>query len=146
MISRLQIGGSRENLNGAYDEQVPKTPRSLGRKPSKSNVTQSPPPSFKGLNAKRSIPNVANGSSPYPNVVVATPPPRPLSQSLLAQSQFSPSPTPPPLMTTSSSHASDETIGSTGTGGAGSLARRGTRNLSPADSLSNERRSPHRLH
>ncbi|KAI0750620.1 hypothetical protein C8Q80DRAFT_1099245 [Daedaleopsis nitida] len=79
MMSKLTLGGSRESLNGSIAEEPPKTPRSLSRKSSKIHTTSPPPPSYKAssLNRQRSIPNVANASNPYPNVVVATPPPRP---------------------------------------------------------------------
>ena len=117
MMSRLAIGGSRENLNGALDDP-PKTPRSLSRKPSKANMAASPPPSFKGLNSKRSIPNVA---SQYPAVIVATPPPRPPSQTLYSN-------TPPASNSqTSSLNNSEEGVSSQ----PASLARRGTRKAVP---------------
>ncbi len=77
MMSRLTLGGSRESLNGSIAEEPPKTPRTLSRKNSKIHPSSPPPPSFRpgSLNSKRSIPNVADAT--YPNVIVATPPPRP---------------------------------------------------------------------
>ncbi|KAI0920778.1 hypothetical protein AcW1_005045 [Taiwanofungus camphoratus] len=68
MMSRLTIGGSTERLNGRGSEDSPRTPRILGRRPSKNSL---PPPAYmqqQSLSSKRS----------YPSVVVA-PPPRPLA-------------------------------------------------------------------
>ncbi|OSD04445.1 hypothetical protein PYCCODRAFT_1386510, partial [Trametes coccinea BRFM310] len=127
MMSRLTLGGSKESLNGG-----PKTPRSLSRKNSSKaalNMGMStPPPSFKAasLASKRSIPESV-GMQPYPNVIVATPPPRPVLQtasSILAE----------PASTPSSSHGSREDVSSQ----APSLTRRSTRKAVPAfdDSVS----------
>ncbi|TFY56429.1 hypothetical protein EVJ58_g7650 [Rhodofomes roseus] len=58
MMSKLTIGngGSQERLNGRYGDDPPKTPRSLGRKPS---TNFGPPTAFKSsLSSKRSFPNV----------------------------------------------------------------------------------------
>ncbi|KZT70326.1 hypothetical protein DAEQUDRAFT_217603 [Daedalea quercina L-15889] len=59
MMSKLTIGngnGSSETLNTRYGDETPKTPRSLGRKPS-GNF--GPPTAFKpSLTSKRSFPNV----------------------------------------------------------------------------------------
>ncbi|CAL1700121.1 unnamed protein product [Somion occarium] len=90
MMSRLTIGGSRENLNGRGDMQAPKTPRST-RSPYGSIGTSSPGFSPSSLNSKRSM----------PNVIVATPPPPPS----MLRNITPPQATPPP-----SSHASTEDI------------------------------------
>ncbi|KAI9057407.1 hypothetical protein FKP32DRAFT_1689223 [Trametes sanguinea] len=140
MMSRLTLGGSKESLNGgAIPEEMggggggfgfgsggPKTPRSLSRKNSSKaalNMGMStPPPSFKAasLASKRSIPESV-GMQPYPNVIVATPPPRPVLQTasaILAE----------PASTPSSSHGSREDVSSQ----APSLTRRSTRKAVPA--------------
>ncbi|KAH9948752.1 hypothetical protein B0H21DRAFT_211629 [Amylocystis lapponica] len=59
MMSKLSLGGSTEKLNGRDMDEPPKTPRSLGRKPSRNNLP--PPPAYlqQTLNSKRSMPNVA---------------------------------------------------------------------------------------
>ncbi|KAI0711045.1 hypothetical protein C8T65DRAFT_695490 [Cerioporus squamosus] len=118
MMSRLTLGGSRESLNGSIAEEPPKTPRSLSRKNSKVHIASPPPPSFKNtsLTGKRSIPNVASASNPYPNVVVATPPPRPPLHTSLSQSTV-------PGSNTSSTHNSSEDVSSSQPP---SLSRRGT--------------------
>ncbi|KAI0355400.1 hypothetical protein OH77DRAFT_323425 [Trametes cingulata] len=117
MMSRLTLGGSKESLNGT----IPEEPRGLSRKGSAKIGMSSPPPSFKGssLASKRSIPDVAR-AQPYPNVIVATPPPRPAPQpsaSILSE----------PHSTTSSSHTSREDVSSQ----APSLTRRSTRKAVP---------------
>ncbi|KAI0638587.1 hypothetical protein C8Q77DRAFT_441625 [Trametes polyzona] len=118
MMSRLTLGGSKESLNGS----IPEEPRSLTRKSSAKVGMSSPPPSFKAssLASKRSM-NEFGHVQPYPNVIVATPPPRPMLQtaaSILAE----------PVSTTSSSHNSREDVSSQ----APSLTRRSTRKAVPA--------------
>ncbi|TBU43298.1 hypothetical protein BD309DRAFT_864596 [Dichomitus squalens] len=123
MMSRLTLGGSRESLNGSISEEQPKTPRSLSRKGSKMGMVTSPPPSYKGgsLQSKRSIPNV----SVYPNVIVATPPPRlPLQNSQTSSSLAS-----PPVSATSSLHTSNEDVAFSSQHS--SLSRRTTRKAVP---------------
>ncbi|KAI0326712.1 hypothetical protein GY45DRAFT_1258466 [Cubamyces sp. BRFM 1775] len=149
MMSRLTLGGSKESLSGgSIPEEMggitatPKTPRSLTRKASNKGALNTPPPSFKAssLASKRSIPDVM-GMQPYPNVIVATPPPRPMvhtSSSISAE----------PPSTTSSSHTSREDVSSQ----APSLTRRSTRKavpqfdetaLSPSSSTAQEDTRPH---
>ena len=144
MMSRLTLGGSRESLNGSINEEPPKTPRSLSRKGSKIHPTSPPPPSYKGgsITNKRSIPNVAGASNPYPNVVVATPPPRPpvlqTAASILASS--------PPASNTPSTQTSTEDFAVSSQ--PASLSRRGTARkavppledslVSPSSSLATE--------
>ena len=124
MMSRLTLGGSRESLNGSIAEEPPKTPRSLSRKNSKIHVASPPPPAYKSgsLASKRSIPNVAGVNNPYPNVVVATPPPRPPLQTSLSQGSSV------PPSNTSSTHNSSEDVSSSQPP---SLSRRGTRKAVP---------------
>ncbi|KAH9939258.1 uncharacterized protein BXZ73DRAFT_44012 [Epithele typhae] len=126
MMSKLTIGGSKEGLHSAYEE-APKTPRSLSRKPSKANMATSPPPSYK-LNSKRSIPNVAGSATMYPNVIIATPPPRPPSHSVSSSSSGLPPPLSVSNSQTSSAVSTDE--GST-LSQSSSLTRRGTRKAVP---------------
>ncbi|KAI0658565.1 hypothetical protein C8Q70DRAFT_176147 [Cubamyces menziesii] len=148
MMSRLTLGGSKESLSGSIPEEMggvtatPKTPRSLSRKGSSKAALNTPPPSFKAssLASKRSIPDVL-GMQPYPNVIVATPPPRPVLQtSSLISAE--------PHSTTSSSHTSREDVSSQ----APSLTRRSTRKavpqfdetaLSPSSSTAQEDTRPH---
>ncbi|OJT09082.1 hypothetical protein TRAPUB_25 [Trametes pubescens] len=117
MMSRLTLGGSKESLNGS----IPEEPRSLSRKTSSRGIGMtSPPPSYKpsSLASKRSMTDVAIPQQ-YPNVIVATPPPRPALQtaaSILAE---------PP--STSSSHTSREDVSSQ----TPSLTRRTTRKAVP---------------
>ncbi|KAI0832822.1 hypothetical protein BC628DRAFT_356002 [Trametes gibbosa] len=135
MMSRLTLGGSKESLNGS----IPEEPRSLSRKSStKLNVTSTPPPSFKtsSLASKRSVTDISHSKNPYPNVIVATPPPRPVLQTaaaILAE----------PSSTTSSLHTSREDDSSQ----TSSLNRRSTRKavptfedsaISPANSTAHE--------
>ncbi|KAI0677637.1 hypothetical protein C8Q78DRAFT_1181142 [Trametes maxima] len=121
MMSRLTLGGSKESLNGSIPEEATPRQRTVSRKNSGKVGMSSPPPSFKAssLTSKRSIPDVVN-AQPYPNVIVATPPPRPVLQtaaSILAE----------PPSTTSSSHTSREDVSSQ----APSLTRRSTRKAVP---------------
>ncbi|KAI8982769.1 hypothetical protein BD414DRAFT_418879 [Trametes punicea] len=125
MMSRLTLGGSKESLNGGSIPEemggVPRTPRSLSRKNSSKVALSSPPPSFKAasLTSKRSIPDVM-GVQPYPNVIVATPPPRPPMQTASSILE--------PASTTSSTHTSREDVSSQ----APSLTRKSTRKAVPA--------------
>lgn len=113
MMSKLTIGGSTERLNGRVVEEPPRTPRVLGRKPSRSNIP--PPPAYMqpSLSSKRSMPNVIIGTPPRPHAI---PSPGPLSASAtLSTYSMQPSPvsshpalpvtkvTPPPTATGSSS-------------------------------------------
>ncbi|KAI0650830.1 hypothetical protein C8Q79DRAFT_902758 [Trametes meyenii] len=121
MMSRLTLGGSKESLNGSIPEEATPRQRTVSRKNSGKVGMSSPPPSFKAssLTSKRSIPDVVN-AQPYPNVIVATPPPRPVLQtaaSILTE----------PPSTTSSSHTSREDVSSQ----APSLTRRSTRKAVP---------------
>ncbi|TCD63879.1 hypothetical protein EIP91_004819 [Steccherinum ochraceum] len=96
MMSRLTIGGSKENLNNMsrYGDspQTPKTPRSIHRtfSSSKSPPLPPPPPSYSqsqngSLSSKRSMPSM-------PSVVIATPPPHPSTLSPIQPSPQQPSP------------------------------------------------------
>ncbi|KAL6307196.1 hypothetical protein BKA93DRAFT_118541 [Sparassis latifolia] len=76
MMSKLTIGGSTEKLSGRYESQgMPRLPRTLGRKPSKSAMP--PPPAYMqqslSLSPKRSLPNVIVATPPRP-----PPPPSPM--------------------------------------------------------------------
>ncbi|KAI0082548.1 hypothetical protein K474DRAFT_1655346 [Panus rudis PR-1116 ss-1] len=72
MMSRLTLGGSRENLHGQRalmdnGPKTPKTPKSAYRMPYASSINSLPPP-----------PSSYSPSSRHPpNVIVATPPPPP---------------------------------------------------------------------
>ncbi|KAH9854926.1 hypothetical protein C2E23DRAFT_725457 [Lenzites betulinus] len=117
MMSRLTLGGSKESLNGS----IPEEPRGLSRKnSSKVSAKSTPPPSFKGssIASKRSITDISK--NPYPNVIVATPPPRPVLQTAAAVLAE-------PSSTSSSLHNSREDASSQ----TSSLNRRSTRKAVP---------------
>ncbi|OBZ70223.1 hypothetical protein A0H81_09784 [Grifola frondosa] len=116
MMSKLSIGGSRENLNGrGVSEEISKPTRSLSRKA--SNKATPPPLAYaqSSLSSKKS----------FPNVIIATPPPRPapLVSNLIS----------PPISTTSSSHTSTEDVSQPSSHPSHSLStRRATRKAVPA--------------
>lgn len=90
MMSRLTIGGSMEKMGGHSDDtpRTPKTPRSLGRKPSTSNIP--PPPAYRppSLASKRSFPSVVISSprSVQPPPIPASPEPLVTSPSVRSPS------------------------------------------------------------
>ncbi|THH31927.1 hypothetical protein EUX98_g2297 [Antrodiella citrinella] len=95
MMSRLTIGGSKENLNGMsriLSDGGPKTPKSVNshRSPYASSMSPPPPPASihsGSLSSKRSAPSI-------PNVIIATPPPRPPINTYNTQPSPQPSPKP----------------------------------------------------